>query len=302
MNADHEEQTALVALLRVRPSGLTWPDIMTEVVSTGSAVEVWNQLVQPALVPSVDDPLRVAHANIVEWLASSLTMTTVLDTNYPSQLLGIHQAPPILFARGELQPNDIAVSVVGSRDATDRGIAIADGISRNLVARGLTVMAGLALGIDTAAHKAALAEGGRTVAVIGTGINRYYPPTNQGLQDEIASSGLVLSQFWPDAPATKQSFPMRNVTMSGYGIATVVVEAGEHSGTRTQARAAVGHGRPVILTDLVFNSTKWGRELADRPGVYVASGLNEVSEIVASLRSPFDNTLMAQRAMVPTPR
>ena len=111
----------------------------------------------------------------------------------------MHQAPPILFGRGTLVPDDPAVSVVGSRNASERGLAMAGGIARALAGQGVTVIAGLALGIDTAAHRAALVAGGRTVAIIGTGINRVYPAENRALYEEIAARGLLLSQFWPDA-------------------------------------------------------------------------------------------------------
>lgn len=169
------------------------------------------------------------------------------------------------------------------RKASDRGLAIAAGVAHELVARGVTVAAGLALGIDTAAHSAALADGGRTVAVIGTGINKVYPAKNRDLHEEIASHGLLLSQFWPDAPPQKQNFLMRNATMSGYGLATVVVEAGEHSGARAQARIAVEHGRPVILTDLVVGRNDWAQALVGRPGIHVASSLKSVLDAVDQL-------------------
>jgi predicted Rossmann fold nucleotide-binding protein DprA/Smf involved in DNA uptake len=121
------------------------------------------------------------------------------------------------------------------------------------------------------------------VAVIGTGIRKYYPAANRGLQEEIAKCGLVLSQFWPDGPPTKWSFPMRNATMSAYGEATVVVAAGEHSGTRIQAREALAHGRPVILAESVVRGTRWGTELLRHPGVYRAAtpadALDRLTEI-----------------------
>jgi DNA processing protein len=163
----------------------------------------------------------------------------------------------------------------------------------------VTVLSGLAAGIDATAHRAALAAGGRTVAVVGTGIRKYYPVENRALQDEIAERGLVLSQFWPDAPPRRQSFPIRNATMSGYGLGTVVVEAGEHSGARIQARVAVEHGRPVVLTDLVVERNEWARALTTRPGVHVASGLADVVTIVRGLVSERDaiETTLAQLAI-----
>jgi DNA processing protein len=153
-------------------------------------------------------------------------------------------------------------------------------VARELVSRHITVVSGLAHGIDTAAHRATLAAGGRTVAVIGTGINKVYPAENRDLQEEIASRGLVLSQFLPDTPPQKHHFPMRNATMSGYGLATVVVEAGEHSGARGQARIAVEHGRPVILTDAVVRDNEWAQALLGRPGVHVAASLAGVLSVV----------------------
>lgn len=280
-----DERAALVALLQVRPEGLHWGEIMAQVVENGSALEVWHRLVPATLmdVPGERDPLEAAATDIETWAGQGHTMHTVLDSLYPARLRGVHQAPPVLFSRGSMLPQDRAVSVVGSRKASDRGLNIAANMARGLVDRGITVVAGLAIGIDTSAHRAALDAGGRTVAVIGTGINKVYPAANRDLHTEIAARGLLLSQFWPDAPPQKHTFLMRNATMSGYGMATVVVEAGEHSGARAQARMAVEHGRPVILTDLVVDTNMWAKALVDRPGVHVASSLDEALEIIDGL-------------------
>jgi DNA processing protein len=277
-----DERSALVALLQTRPGGLRWAEITAEVLESASALEVWHRLVPAALVepPGRPDALESAAQDLDLWASQGSTLVTILDSDYPVRLRGIHQAPPVLFARGSLVRDDSAVSVVGSRKASDRGLAIAAGVARELVTRDVTVAAGLALGIDTAAHRAALAGGGRTVAVIGTGINKVYPAENRDLHEEIASRGLLLSQFWPDAPPQKQNFLMRNATMSGYGLATVVVEAGEHSGARAQARMAVEHGRPVILTDLVVERNDWAKALVGRPGIHVASSLSSVLDTV----------------------
>lgn len=109
----------------------------------------------------------------------------------------------MLFGNGTLRGDDPAVSVVGSRDASARGLSIARSVATSLAKEGVTLLAGLALGIDTAAHLAALEAGGRTVAVIGTGINKTYPAANRDLHRVIAKEGLLLSQFWPDAPPQK---------------------------------------------------------------------------------------------------
>jgi DNA processing protein len=278
------ERAALVALLRHRPES-RWPQIVAEVVESGSAWQLWRRSLAATLlpVPGEPDPIESAAADIDGWARAGLRFVTILDEDYPARLRGIQEAPAMLFARGALLREDPAVSVVGSRNASERGLAMAGGVARELVAAGITVVAGLALGIDTAAHSAALAAGGRTVAVIGTGIRQVYPARNRELHDEIARTGLLLSQFWPDAPARKHAFLIRNATMSGYGLATVVVEAGQTSGTRVQARLAVGHGRPVILTDLVVARNEWARALVGRPGVHLARGTDEVISTVLAL-------------------
>ncbi|HEY0487766.1 MAG TPA: DNA-processing protein DprA [Mycobacteriales bacterium] len=283
---DETERAALVALLRTRPDGLRWPEIVAEVAETGSSREVWRRHVADTLpgTSGAGDPLGSAARDLAAWAAAGHQVVTVLDPDYPERLRGIHQAPPVLFARGALIPRDRAVSVVGSRTASRRGVDIAANIARALVSEGITVVSGLAHGVDAAAHRAALDAGGRTVAVIGTGINRVYPEANRALHSEIAERGLLLSQFWPDAPPQRHTFLTRNATMSGYGIATVVVEAQEKSGARVQARVAVEHGRPVVLTDVVVGDNEWARQLVGRPGVHVAVGLDDVLAVVCRLR------------------
>jgi DNA processing protein len=281
------EQAALVALLEARPQGVSWAEITADVLEAGSALEVWHRLVPATLLdpPGEPDALDAAALEIARWTVRDCVLTTVLDDDYPVRLRAIHQAPPVLFARGALIPDDPAVSIVGSRQASDRGLDMAAAVARGLVARGVSVVSGLALGIDSAAHRAALAAGGRTVGAIGTGISRAYPAENRKLQEEIAAGGLLLSQFWPDAPPQKHTFLMRNATMSGYGLATVVIEAGEHSGARVQARVAVEHGRPVILTDLVVERNEWAQALVSRPGVHVADSSAAVLQAVDQLTS-----------------
>lgn len=282
---DRSENIALIALLQNRPKGMTWQELTTEIVAAGSAINVWEQLNPAGLFdgPGRSEAFKAAAADLQRWDDAGIQFVTILDASYPTRLRAIHQAPPALFARGTMRADDIAVSVVGSRRASERGVAVAAEITRALVSNGITAVAGLAAGIDSAVHRAALQSDGRTVAVIGTGINRYYPASNRGLQNEISARGLVMSQFWPDAPPQKHTFLMRNATMSGYGLATIVVEAGETSGTRAQARMAVEHGRTVILTDSVIKMNEWARQLEGRPGVYRADSLADVVDIVRKL-------------------
>jgi DNA processing protein len=284
------EQAALVALLRSRPDGLSWPEIAVELLETGSASEVWERHAPaPALIDLPDEitPDSVAD-DVRSWQVLGYRLLSILDAEYPARLRGVQQAPPIAFTIGSVIADDPAVSVVGSRDASAAGLAMAADLARALTARHITVVSGLARGVDTAAHRAALDAGGRTVAVIGTGISRVYPAENRGLQDEIADRGLVLSQFWPEASPQKHTFLMRNATMSGYGLATMVVEAGETSGARAQARMAVEHGRQVILASQVVIRNQWAQQLVGRPGVHVAKTVDDVMHIVEQVMTMWD--------------
>lgn len=273
-----EEHAALVALLRGLAKGSSWSDVTTEVLERGSALAAWDAQGGDALIP---EPAREALfgqalEQVGEWEQAGWRMLGILDEEYPARVREIHQAPPFLFASGTLLADDPAVAVVGSRKASPGGLEMAGSVAGLLAGDGITVLSGLAAGIDTAGHTAALAAGGRTVAIIGTGIARYYPAANRGLQEEIARTGLVLSQFWPDGAPQGHNFLLRNAVMSGYGRATVVVEAGETSGARAQARMAVEHGRPVILSERVVESNEWARRLVGRPDVHVAAGAAEV--------------------------
>lgn len=120
--------------------------------------------------------------------------------------------------------------------------------------------------------------------MIGTGLRRSYPAKNAGLQAQIAAEGAVLSQFWPDAPPTRSSFPMRNIVMSGFALGTVVIEASHTSGAKMQARFALEHGRPVFLLESLLRH-EWAREYAERPGTHVVERAGDVIELVERLTS-----------------
>lgn len=285
-----EQQAALIAILKLRPGRRSWTELTAMLLECGDAESLLDDL-DPAELFATPEQTAVRVEALEQaraWEAEDFEFVTILDARYPSSVREIHQAPPFLFAAGELRAEDPAVSVVGSREASDRGMSMARSIAQALARADVSVIAGLAVGIDTAAHTAALEAGGRTVGFIATGIRKQYPAQNRDLHHRIVDSGLLLSQFWPDAPPQKHNFLMRNATMSGYGLATVVVEAGEHSGARAQARMAVEHGRPVILTSLVVESTGWGRSLVGRPGVTVAGSLDEVIATVEEIRSQAD--------------
>lgn len=293
------ERAALIALLRGDPDASAWPAVAFEVAAAGDALAAWHRRHEPDLFATGEPPvLADALADLQSWANAGIRCCTYWDPDYPAPLREIPEFPPILFAHGELRTDDVGVSVIGSRSASDQGIAQARNIASLLVDAGITVVSGLAAGIDTAAHTGAFAAGGRTVAVLGTGIRRHYPAKNRFLQDEIAARGLLISQFWPDAPPSRTSFPARNATMSGYGRATIIVEAREHSGARIQARVGLAHGRPLVLMNAVASGTNWGAALRGRPGVTIArtptDAVEHAQQIIADERSLFAQARVAE--------
>ena len=197
---------------------------------------------------------------------AGIAMIACTDSSYPLNLRLVHDAPPLLFVDGELTSEDRrAVAIVGTRAASDVGRALASRLAAGVVKRGYTVVAGLAAGIDTAAHAAALNAGGRTIAVFGTEIERVYPVANRTLAKAISKRGACVSQFLPGTASGRWSFPARNLTTSGLSMATVVVEASESSGARRQAEAALKHGKPVFLVESLVTDQPWAQEMSQSP-------------------------------------
>ena len=158
-------------------------------------------------------------------------------------------------------------------------------MARLLVAEGVTVLSGLARGIDTEAHETALDSGGRTIAVLGSGIDRIYPPENAGLAEAITERGAVISQFFPGTPPSRGTFPLRNAVTSGLGQGTLVVEASKTSGARLQARLACEHGKAAFLLRSLVEEHEWARGFRDK---YRAHVVSDVQDVLPHLRRPGD--------------
>ena len=171
---------------------------------------------------------------------------TLADTGYPLLLKELPDPPPLLYVRGALSGDAECIAVVGSRSATAYGRNAAESLSRDLSAMGFTVVSGMARGIDTAAHRGALDAAGRTVAVLGSGLGRIYPPENGALAERIAENGAVVSEFPMAAEPLPRHFPMRNRIISGLSRGTLVVEAGRTSGSLITARLALEQGREAF--------------------------------------------------------
>lgn len=190
------------------------------------------------------------HIDLAEELrrvaAHGIELLTIEDSRYPPALREIHDPPHLLFLKGALLDRDRhAIAVVGSRRASHYGRESAKRLSFQLAHAGITIVSGLARGIDTAAHEAALAAGGRTIAVLGSGIGKIYPPENAALAEKIAGSGAILSEFPVLYVPDKQSFPLRNRIVSGLSQGILVVEAPARSGALITASQAMEQGRSV---------------------------------------------------------
>lgn len=214
-------------------------------------VEVVSQRIAQALLTSPDDVARTQIDLTLQWAsAPGNRILTLADTDYPANLLHTADPPLMLYVKGRSELlSRPALAVVGSRNATAQGIANAEKFSEALSLAGWTIVSGLALGIDTAAHEGALRhadQGGSTVAVIGTGIDIVYPARNRALAHQIAAAGCIVSEYPLGMPAISANFPRRNRIISGLSRGVLVIEAAAESGSLITARMAAEQGRDVF--------------------------------------------------------
>jgi len=176
-----------------------------------------------------------------------IRIVTIQETEYPSYLRNIYDPPHVLYVYGELpKQDDIAIAVVGSRNASPYGQKVAEALSYQLAKRGIIIVSGMARGIDTYAHKGALNAGKRTIAVLGCGVDVVYPKENKRLAESIAKNGALISEYPPGTYPSPGNFPARNRIISGLCYGTVVVEAGEKSGALITSDFALEQGREIF--------------------------------------------------------
>ena len=202
------------------------------------------------------------------------------DKDYPENLKEIYDPPVILYVKGELRPEDkYAVSIVGSRRASCYGLQTAQRLGLELAARGITVVSGLARGIDAAGHKGALKAKGRTIAVLGSGLANVYPPEHKGLSDEIALHGAVVSEFPMACEPYKDNFPRRNRIISGLSMGVVVVEAAKGSGALITTDFALEQGRELFaVPGHAGAATSKGANMLIRQGAKLVESADDVLE------------------------
>ncbi|WP_331758839.1 DNA-processing protein DprA [Streptomyces anulatus] len=240
---------------------------------------------RPLLQQALDAGLDDARARVDDELAAAgnadARLVTVLDKDYPANLRLIGNLPPFLFYRGELDQRDArSIAVVGTRQASEDGLRRAARMARELVEHDVVIASGLAKGIDAAAHQATLSAGGRTFAVMGTGIAALiYPAENRPLAKAVlASGGALLSQFWPTSPPAKYTFPRRNVVTSGTTLGSVVIEASSTSGAKMQARLAAEHGKLVFLIRSLADTQPWAKKMLDEDRAVLVTSSSDITD------------------------
>ncbi|MCQ9208506.1 MAG: DNA-processing protein DprA [Omnitrophica bacterium] len=204
----------------------------------------------------------------------------ITDKDYPANLKHIYDPPATVYLKGELILEDnIAIAIVGSRRATPYGLKNAKSLAFELAARGITVVSGLARGIDSAAHRGALEAKGRTIAVLGSGLNVIYPHENERLAEEIAKSGAVISEFQQDVGPQRYHFPRRNRIISGLSLGVVVVEAAQKSGALITANCALEQGREVFaLPGKIDSWTSRGTHDLIKQGAKLVESIEDIIE------------------------
>jgi DNA processing protein len=217
--------------------------------------------------------------------ATGAAILTYRDEAYPERLRQIYDPPALLWMRGDASLLSRAIiAVVGTRHPTPYGTGMAEKLSRDLALRGITILSGMARGVDTAAHKGAIAAGRPTVAVWGTGVDVVYPKENKSLAEQIvAGGGAILSELPLGTFPAPQNFPRRNRILSGMSVGVLVIEAAENSGTRVTARCALEQNRDVFaVPGNVTNKNAWGPNLLIKQGAKLTSSWEDVWEDLAS--------------------
>lgn len=237
--------------------------------------EAWDALhaLDPALIESDLAWCSGERRGLISWT----------DARYPERLRRIDSAPPALFFRGDAELLSLPqLAIVGSRHATPQGLETAEGFAAELARRGLAITSGLALGVDGAAHRGALAASGNTIAVCATGLDRVYPARHKALAEEIERHGLLISEFVPGTPPRAENFPRRNRLISGLALGVLVVEAARESGSLITARLAAEQGREVFaIPGSIHNVMARGCHRLIRQGAKLVESVDDILEEIA---------------------
>ncbi len=292
-----DEDAALLAELRLTMVSGVGPLIRTRLIERfGSAAAVFFAKTDElrsveGVGPKVAKAIREAAASDMPARELALCrkhhveLLTQTSDAYPQELREIHDPPGVLFLRGQFLPADnLAVAIVGTRHATPYGLDQAERLASGLSRAGFTIISGLARGIDAAAHKAALAAGGRTIGVLGSGVLNVYPPEHEDLAERVIAQGALLSEYPPHSPPLSGAFPQRNRIVTGMSVGVVVVEAATRSGALISARHAMEQGRDVFaVPGRVDSRTSRGCHQLIRDGAKLVESVDDVLEELGPL-------------------
>jgi DNA processing protein len=238
--------------------------------------------------------MRIAEKELRGAERAGIKVLCSTDDEFPSLLKRIIDPPVVLYIRGELRIDEICIALVGSRKATTYGLNVTHSLARDLVHAGMTIVSGLARGVDARAHSAVLQEHGRTLAILGSGIDVVYPSEHRSLADRIAGSGAVISEFPLGTPPNRENFPVRNRIISGLSFGVIVVEASRKSGSLITARMAAEQGREVMaVPGNIFNESSQGCHALIKDGAALIEGWKDViaalpEEVTKKLSLPSD--------------
>lgn len=257
--------------------------------------------VPPRILHALADPslARRAQAELARVRALGAALLGAGLPGYPEALLALHDPPVTLSVRGAITPDDArAVAIVGARRATPAGVEVARALAADLAHAGVTVVSGLARGVDRAAHEGALAAGGRTIAVLGSGVANPYPAQHAGLAERIAQAGAVVSELEPDAAPSRHTFPQRNRIVAALSLGVVVVEAGPRSGALITADLGMQLGRELFaVPGSVLEPLSRGPNRLLREGAHLVESAADVLDVLfgVGLRDDGLGALLCER-------
>ena len=298
-----DEKTCFIALTLVK--GLGNVLICRLIDDCGSAEKVFETAKTAGALAQIDG-IGVETENLVKnfsgWEKAEkeisrarklgFGISTLTDKEYPANLKEIHSAPPVLYVFGEIKERDrLSIAVVGSRYSSKYGTDTAKSFSRELAEKGVCIISGMARGIDSAAHKGAISAGGRTVAVLGTGLDVIYPPENHELYRNIAKNGAVVSAFPLGTKPDKNNFPERNSVISGLSLGTVVVQAARKSGALITASLALEQKREVFaVPGRIGENSSAGTNYLIKRGAKLVESADDITEEIPAMKNLQDGS------------
>ncbi|NMC45111.1 MAG: DNA-protecting protein DprA [candidate division Zixibacteria bacterium] len=295
------KENAAAAILALAAVGKIGPVRLKAILTqAGDPTEItaWDERrfcevpgISSELAGRIRQKLDIAYGQrLIEWAAKhDFRITTLVDSDYPPMLRAMYDVPPFLFLAGQwTEADNTAVAIVGSRNASEYGKTTAFTLAAELAHHGITVVSGLAIGVDAASHRGAMSGDGRTIAVLGSGIDIVYPPNHAGLFNDIRARGVVLSEFFPGVGPNPGHFPRRNRVIAGLAQAVVVVEAGSKSGALLTADLALSQGKKLFaVPGSVGSQQSLGTNELIKAGAYLLTSAEDIFTVLPELKRGF---------------